>query len=708
MRGLLPASFCALAAAVACRTKTPPSEPSTLDAGAPRLVAPSYVGSASCRGCHAAEFTAWSSSQHQAAMAEPSAGAVLGDFAGREQRYFGEVTRFRKSGERHQVEIEGRTLDVKYTFGVRPLQQYLVEVGDGRLQALPFAYDTRPQQDGGARWFHLHPKEHVRAGDELHWMGPAYNWNKGCADCHSTDLRRNYDATTRRYATAYSEISVGCEACHGPGSGHVADGGKSRLPRAFSKASWQRDEGARIAHLASPRDETEIDACGPCHSRRSELRAAGSTFHDRYRLELLLAPLYFDDGQIKDEVFELGSFLQSKMHVAGVTCSDCHEPHSGSLRASGNELCGRCHSPAAFDTPEHHFHTPKSAGSACVDCHMPARTYMEVDPRRDHRFGLPRPDLSLKLGVPNACSASCHGGKLGDRQAAQKIKSHFGGVRPKTFAEAFHAARHSAAGAERELLVVAADQTFPPLVRATALFELQRFAVTQAPQLATYVNDPSPLVRRGLVRVATGPLLATLLSDSALSVRLEAATALLDVPEEAWSTLERSALARIEPELRLFFAENFDRPEPLLVQARLEARRAGGKAGELYDAAIALDPTLSTSYVEYAAYLQSAARDREAAALLERGIASSRDDAPLEHALGLTLVRLGDKARALAHLERAHELAPDVLRFGYVRAVALFEAGKKQRAISILEQLQRRFGNDEEVTRALAAYKKAP
>ncbi len=110
------------------------------------------------------------------------------------------------------------------------------------------------------------------------------------------------------------------------------------------------------------------------------------------------SPLYHADGQQRDEVYNWGSFLQSKMYASGVTCSDCHDPHSGKLRAEGNALCAACHLPSKYDAAAHHHHKPGSAGAACVACHMPTTTYMVVDPRHDHSLRVPRPDLSVKFG----------------------------------------------------------------------------------------------------------------------------------------------------------------------------------------------------------------------------------------------------------------------------------------------------------------------
>jgi predicted CXXCH cytochrome family protein len=330
-----------------------------------------------------------------------------------------------------------RDYEIKYTFGVYPLQQYLVEFPDGRLQALSIAWDSRPKKDGGQRWFHLYPNERVTYDDELHWTRPSQNWNFMCADCHSTDVRKNYDPATDKFQTRWAEISVGCEACHGPGSHHLewaatqspplpkgeeanrTDRGLSARLDERRGITWSVNPASGNAVRSEPRAaEREIEVCAQCHARRGQIAEgyrAGKPLLDYYHPALLTPPLYHSDGQQRGEVYNWGSFLQSKMYASGVTCSDCHNPHSGKLRAEGNTLCATCHLPSKYGTGAHHHHKPASAGASCVSCHMPTTTYMMVDPRHDHSLRVPRPDLSVKFGTPNACNG-CHTGRIQTEQ----------------------------------------------------------------------------------------------------------------------------------------------------------------------------------------------------------------------------------------------------------------------------------------------------
>ncbi|MGI9590913.1 MAG: multiheme c-type cytochrome, partial [Myxococcota bacterium] len=396
-------------------------EPDTVEATPAPL---ELVGSGACADCPAEQAEAWRDSHHDLAMQEATPATVLGDFAAEPFEHHGEITRFDREGDRFRIVARGpdgeRARDVAYVFGVAPLQQLLVPLPGGRLQALNVAWDAREAAVGGQRWYHLHAGEPTPPGDVLHWAGPAQNWNARCAECHSTGLRKGYSPEGDTFETTYAELDVGCEACHGPGSAHAA---RARAGASVTGADsglvvdlrndgrWVLDAGAPIARRAPARSSNaELEACAPCHSRRTNLRSVsepGRPFLDGYRPALLEAGLYQADGQIEDEVYVWGSFLQSRMHAAGVTCSDCHDPHSLALPEPSDATCATCHRPEVFATPDHHHHSEDSPGASCVACHMPARTYMGVDVRHDHSFRIPRPDLSVALGTTNACS-DCH------------------------------------------------------------------------------------------------------------------------------------------------------------------------------------------------------------------------------------------------------------------------------------------------------------
>ncbi len=505
----------------------------------------------SAPGATKREAGAWKASQHAHAMQDATEATVLGDFNNAQASHFSSKARFTRKDGRFFVATEGKDgkeaeFAVKYTFGVDPLQQYLVEFPDGRLQALPYAWDTRPKSEGGQRWFHLYPQEDIPPSDALHWTGPQQNWNYMCAECHSTNVHKNYDAAKDSFKTTFSEVSVGCEACHGAGAGHVqwAQNGRAATVAHSGFASTAASRGA-ISWTMDPKTGSPAvstaavagsvnETCDRCHSRRgqfSENWRPGQPLANTHLPAFLTSDLFEDDGQMKDEVFNTSSFQQSKMFAKGVVCTDCHDPHGGKLKAAKSEVCSQCHDPQKFAATAHTGHPQSAASPDCVACHMPARTYMVVDPRHDHSFRVPRPDLSAKIGTPNAC-ASCHK----DRDAAwaaAAIEKWHGPARKgfQTYAEAFHAARLDQPEAGDLLMKVAQDPAAPAIARATALLELgQRPSAAVQAEIERGLADPDPMVRLGALRAMEQLPIdvrwtkgRAALSDPIRAVRMEAA-----------------------------------------------------------------------------------------------------------------------------------------------------------------------------------------
>ena len=379
-----------------------------------------YIGRISCAECHQAEADKFVDSHHDKAMDLATDTSVLGDFDDQTIEHFGTTSRMFRDGDRFMINTEGSDgqmadFEVKYVFGFTPLQQYMVELEPptaagtdrsgviGRVQVLRVSWDTENQ-----KWFYLSPpdvKEKLAPDDPLHWTGITQNWNTSCAECHSTDLKKNYQVTTNEYHTTYSEIDVSCEACHGPASLHVELANEHSL-------FWDRNHGYGLAKLKSVSNVPQVQACAPCHSRRATVKEGyqpGCNFDDYFALQLLTQPIYHADGQIRDEDYVYGSFLQSKMYHNGIRCTDCHDPHSAKLIHTGNQVCTSCHQHAGgkYDSENHHHHKMGTEGAACVNCHMATTHYMELDGRRDHSFRVPNPSLSVETGTPNACTA-CH------------------------------------------------------------------------------------------------------------------------------------------------------------------------------------------------------------------------------------------------------------------------------------------------------------
>lgn len=727
---LLLAVFCAFTllggcdrSEVATSASAPGGKATTATAPAP----PSFVGSAVCAPCHPAEMERWRGSHHDLALQPATQTSVLGRFDGVSKTHFDVTTTFSRRDGRFVVRMEGpdgavTEFDVTQTFGVDPLQQYLVPFPGGRRQALPWAWDSRPATEGGQRWIHLQPEERIAPGDPLHWTSVAGNWNHQCAECHSTQVRKGFDAASGTYATTFTEPNVGCEACHGPASRHLAwaeargkVGGKGADPLlglvfrigAGDGGTWVRSPHERIAHRSVRRTSSaEIETCARCHSRRSTLRedyVHGRPIVDTHLVALLDQDLYFADGQIRDEVYEYGSFLQSRMYAAGVTCSDCHDPHSLRLREEGNALCGRCHAPEVFDSVEHHHHAPGSAGARCVSCHAPTRTYMVVDARHDHSFRIPRPALSAEIGAPDACTA-CHANRSQQWAAAAIARWHGARAEPPAhFGTALHAGRSGAAGAEQQLATLVQDDTQPAIARATALRLLGEYLTPASlPALRAGVAAADPLLRLAAAGAAGAippadrvGLLSPLLRDPVFSVRTEAALALAEVPAPLWSPADRVLLADVLAEHRAALATNLDQPQAHVGLGNLHAMLGEADAAKAeFEKAIALAPWAIPAYVNLADVQRTQGREQEAEATLRRALASDPRSADVLHALGLALVRQKRMPEAVDALGRAAALAPDRARYAVAYALALEETGEQTRARAVLDAaLARRPGD---------------
>jgi len=702
--------------------------------------AATFVGSQVCSGCHQAEAERWSLSQHKLAMNHATDKSVLGDFDDASFDYYGVHSRFYRKDGKFLVETDGSdgkftTFEIKYTFGVDPLQQYLIEFSDGRLQALSIAWDSRPKHEGGQRWFHLYPDEQIRHDDILHWTKLNQNWNFMCAECHSTGVRKNYDAAKDRFATSWAEIHVGCEACHGAGSHHVAwaqnSGSSSQRNNDLVKGLVvQFDERRDINWSPNKRSglpqrstapvllRKEVETCGLCHARRaafSEDWVPGSWLSHTHRVSPLDRQLFHADGQMRDfeETYTYGPFKQSKMFAKGVTCSDCHDPHSASLRAPGNGVCIQCHAPEKYDTAAHSHHDGVNPPLTCRSCHMPERTYMVIDKRHDHSFRVPRPDLSAKAGTPNVCT-DCHKQKSA-QWAAAAVESWFGPKRKgsTTTVEAFQSAWTDQMSAENLLAQIASDGGKPAFLRASAFTELSgRLSQTNIGLARSGLSDPDPMVRISALGLLEGipvdqlwSLASRLLSDPVRGVRIRAVSLLASVPPAQQPEADHASFEKAAAEYVAAHHLNADRPEARTALGGFYAQRGHLTEAETeFKMAMSKNPKFSPAAINLADLYRLQGRDPEAIELLRKAIKSMPQDASLHHSLGLVLVRLKRAEEALDELHRAVELAPDQSRYAYVYGVGLHSNGRRVDAIAVLKQNLVRHPRDRATLLALISF----
>jgi tetratricopeptide (TPR) repeat protein len=713
---------------------TPPPTPSKTESKPP-VWQPTgqvnWIGTTRCAECHEEEHGKWLGSHHQLAMLEATPETVLGDFDNTSFTYRdGTTTTFSRQDDEFWVRTDGpngelQNFRITHTFGVTPLQMYLIPFPDGRIQCLNVSWDSRPEEQGGQRWFHLYPNEDVDHEHPFHWTGRFQNWNFMCSECHSTRLRKRYDVETNTYDSKWFEINVACEACHGPGSHHAqwADAGEPTGVPAMGLVHQMT--GARLGdwHLDPvtgkpstnqlPRSEREINICARCHSRRGILTEDyrhGAHFLQHHDIRRLREHLYFSDGQIQDEVYVLGSFLQSTMHQQGVTCTDCHDPHTAAVYSPDNldQLCARCHAPARYASYDHHFHPEETR---CVDCHMPERTYMVVDPRRDHRFGSPRPDLTLRFGVPNACT-DCHD-DITDAGAVEILDDFYGKrEHDSLLAEALDAGRKGLDQAPVLLRQLFHDPSRPAIHRATALDEWQRFGGADFAQAVNAASRaPDPLLRktaanvgRSLSPTARLQLLPHLLHDDIRAVRNSAAHALVAEQAQLPATHQQAyqdACADYLSSQEL----NADRPEAQVNLGYYHAFEGNSADAETaYRRSIALDPSFAPAYANLADLKRTQGDEAGCLTILQQGLELLPEEASLHHALGLALTRQRRYNQAIPALATAARLAPDNPRYAYVHGVALASTGNTDGGIKVLKRAHKRHPTNIDILIAIIQY----
>jgi tetratricopeptide (TPR) repeat protein len=527
-----------------------------------------FSGGKSCIECHQKEYHLWKGSDHDKAMADATDSTVLGNFNNAQFTFAGKTSRFFKRDGKFFVYTEGvggkmQELQVTHTFGVRPLQQYLIPFENGKYQCLPIAWNTEKKE-----WFNMaamvYRPEDIKPDNWLYWTNQAQNWNSMCAECHSTNLQKNFDIETKSYNTTWVDINVNCEACHGPGSAHIE---WARLPE---MARPQDNNTALLLKTSKIPSRQYVESCAPCHARRSSQGALDHTHTDflSYAIPQLPTPPYYHiDGQFLEEDYEYGSFTQSKMYMKDVRCGDCHDPHSLQRKFEGNALCTQCHREDEYDTYNHHLHKSKGeagnpfynkrgekvevgAGALCRDCHMPGSYFMGVDKRFDHSMRIPRPDLSIELGTPNACT-HCHDDKT-NQWALEYVNKWYGERQKPHYATTLFDGYQGKPGADSELLKLINSNLYPEIIRATAIGYLSSFQSEQAKDaLRKALNDPDPLLRYTAVEnfVATDSaelfrVLVPLLNDPIKSVRMEAASRLSTFNKNTFNEIQFGLLQK--------------------------------------------------------------------------------------------------------------------------------------------------------------------
>jgi len=659
-----------------------------------------------CVACHVQQVSDWQKSDHAKAMAEATENSVLGDFSGAEMSHYSQHARFFTQDGQFKIAFteDSKTsiYQVKYTFGHYPLQQYLIEAAGGRFQVFPFAWDARTKENSGQRWYPIYPQEDIKSADRLHWQQPMQTWNGMCADCHSDGLTRNYSKNDNTFNTQWDNISIGCQSCHGKMQEHATQ--SQRSPLTLTKEEKQaighclRAPNEKVASWqGQPRDPAGMDSCFACHSLRSPLTDGikpDTAFLDQFSPSLLSQPFYYADGQIKEEVYVYGSFLQSKMFAAGVTCLDCHDKHTMKIKVQGNGLCLQCHSPETYQQNTHLRHPLNSEASQCVSCHMPETVYMGVDFRRDHSLRIPRPDLSVQTDIPNACN-KCHQNESA-AWATEQVKKWHGPTKKLSKEEqAFFDLQQQGYLPVAEHFALINDVNISVIKRASALMMLPN-SVSQLSDIEVkpWVTSEHDLIRLAVAKI--GQLLPinhrlksyqSLLGDRYKAIRIAAANNLLDVGLQNTS-LFRTALE----ELMTSNQVNQWRGEGNLNQSMVHMQLNDiAKAIEALSHGIASDPYFAENYINLADIYRAEQNNEKERETLVKGLNSNPKSALLHYSHGMYLIRQQEKTQAVSAFKQAIKYEPNNLQYAYVYLLALDNSGQTKRAINDLKLVIKQF-----------------
>ncbi|HSI11347.1 MAG TPA: ammonia-forming cytochrome c nitrite reductase subunit c552 [Chthoniobacter sp.] len=654
-----------------------------------------YAGSQSCRECHSGEFDKWQDSHHGLAERKVEEKIDGAAFEPAKQIKAGtQVSEARVDGGKFILATLGlkgpkENFTPDRVIGVDPLRQFLVAAPGGRWQSTELAWDPHK-----AEWFDVYGNEDRVPGEWGHWTGRGMTWNQMCASCHNTRVRKNYDFASDSYHTTMAEMTVGCEACHGPMKAHTD----------WQKAYPQKKGDPNLVKLS--RDQM-LDTCGMCHARRVELTGdfvPGEKFTDHFALSIPdESELFYPDGQVHDEDYELTSFLGSKMHAAGVRCMDCHDSHTSKNVVEGNALCMRCHGTPAVVVPsvavapqivdpDHSFHKTGTAGSRCVDCHMPQNTYMQRHARRDHGFTIPDPLLTKEHNVPNSCNR-CHADKTAD-WALETTTKWYGEKmnRPtRARAQSVARARTGAPGAQTNLLKMLGEEK-NPFWRAVAANLLRGYAHDPAvlPALQVATKDSSELVRSMAARALGANMTAAnqhgvgvpaaLLDDPSRSVRIDAAWGLRRTVDPE---------SRAGSELVHYLNINRDQPTGLTQWATyLEDRGDSPGALAAFKLAVDWDHGSAPLRSNYAIALSVAGRSGEAVEQLAEAVKLAPRDAQLRYTYALGLAEANRSVQARGELEQAVQLDPQFGRAWYNLGLARNAAGEVQPALEALARAE--------------------
>lgn len=648
-----------------------------------------FVGDKSCKSCHSNEYKDWLQSHHFMAMQPPNDSTVFGNFDNSSFTADGVTSRFFKRDGKFFINTQGddgnnHDYEVKYTFGFTPLQQYLVEFPEGRMQVPRVSWDTKQK-----KWFHQYPGQKISSKDWLHWTGNAQNWNTMCASCHSTNLQKNYNIDSDSYNTTYSVINVSCESCHGPGKLHVdfVSGNDYKKGKKSPGTYLKLEKGA--SQLA------QVNTCMPCHARKSDISASlvqSGEIMDNYIPEIPDTEHFHADGQVNDEDYIYTSFLQSKMFHRDVKCSNCHNPHSGKIIFATNQLCLQCHA-KTYDDPSHTFHPVGIEASQCKSCHMPGKIYMGVDLRHDHSFRVPRPDLSVKYATPNACT-NCHTDKPA-QWAADAITKWFGPERKYHFADDLIPGSKIEEGSEGHLIRLLGDTAVPSIVKATAAHYLGTIPTQNSFQaLVRCLADSDAQIRyRALRSLSNFPAanwrdnVGPLLADKVRAVRIAAADLYLTFPAQQIPAQYSGTFSSARNELQdyLNYQADFSVGNLMIADHYLQ-QQDYDNAERFYLRALKKDSMMNYARLNLSTGYNAQGKNDKALEVLATAAQIDPNNDRIHYNMALLYNEMNNKTGAERSFAKAVQLKTQNPRVYYNYGLLLNEAKKFKEAETILQK----------------------
>ena len=670
------------------------SEPLALDSG-------KHTGSAVCRKCHERFYQLWSTSNHGLAMQpytdyfastrlKPKTEAVaVGQYRYKAQLGPGPgcISEQGPEGEKRYP--------VAHVMGGKNVYYFLTPMERGRLQTLPIAYDVRRGE-----WFDVASSGVRHISDiPLDWKDPAYTFNTACYSCHVSQLSTNYDLKKDTYDSRWSEPGINCETCHGPGKAHVqvclaAPGGKT--PSDLKIIRGGRD--------FAPGQQN--DACAVCHAKMMVLTDTfqpGQNFYDHFDLITLESPDFYPDGRDLGENYSYTQWRMSPCVKSGqLSCLHCHTPSGRFIQKDNpNEACLPCHGQRVQNAAEHSHHPSGSAGSRCINCHMPTTEFARMQ-RTDHSMRAPAPAATLNFNSPNACNL-CHRDKDAAWADSLVRKWHFRDYQAGMLHQAglVQAAR---TGDWTQLIDILDyigredhDEIFTvSLIRLLSACQDPRIA----PVLLRALEDRSPLVRSAAAEglrlwpsTETARALLNAAGDSRRLVRVRAAGALAAYPQ---MLLEKDpgekAPAQWENAKKELIDSMSIRPDHWdshynLGNYHLETGNPSAALQD-YEIALRLEPRAVMVQVNSSIALARLGQNDRAEEILQRALKLAPDNPAAHFNLGLLEAEKKETSVAEEHLRAALKADPEMHAAAYNLGLLLANSRPRE----ALELMGRAYG----------------